>query len=81
MRVAAGVILIIAAVMNLFAAFGYLASGALVGGAGVDGDEGGVVAEPAAAARPVGDATAHLAVAALDSALRRHECDLSLIHI
>jgi hypothetical protein len=34
MRVAAGVILIIAAVMNLFAAFGYLASGALVGGAG-----------------------------------------------
>lgn len=34
MRVAAGVILIIAAVINLFAAFGYLASGALVGGAG-----------------------------------------------
>jgi len=34
MRVAAGVILIIAAVANLFAAFGYLASGALVGGAG-----------------------------------------------
>jgi len=34
MRVAAGVILIIAAVMNLFAAFGYLAGGALVGGAG-----------------------------------------------
>jgi hypothetical protein len=34
MRVAAGVILIIAGVMNLFAALGYLASGALVGGAG-----------------------------------------------
>jgi len=34
MRVAAGVILIIAAVINLFAALGYLASGALVGGAG-----------------------------------------------
>src|SRR4051794_36126545 len=34
MRVAAGVILIIAAVINLFAAIGYLASGALVGGAG-----------------------------------------------
>src|SRR5262245_31523385 len=32
MRVAAGVILIIAAVMNLFAAFGYLAGGALMGG-------------------------------------------------
>jgi hypothetical protein len=34
MRVAAGVILIIAAVINLFAALGYLASGAIVGGAG-----------------------------------------------
>jgi hypothetical protein len=34
MRVAAGVILIIAGVMNLFAALGYLAGGALVGGAG-----------------------------------------------
>ena len=34
MRVAAGVILIIAAVINLFASFGYLAGGALVGGAG-----------------------------------------------
>lgn len=34
MRVAAGVILIIAALINLFAAFGYLAGGALVGGAG-----------------------------------------------
>lgn len=34
MRVAAGVVLIIAAVLNLFASFGYLASGALVGGAG-----------------------------------------------
>jgi hypothetical protein len=34
MRVAAGVILIIAAVINLFAALGYFASGALVGGAG-----------------------------------------------
>jgi hypothetical protein len=34
MRVAAGVILIIAAVINLFAAFGYLAGGALMGGAG-----------------------------------------------
>jgi hypothetical protein len=34
MRIAGGVILIIAAVINLFAAFGYLAGGALVGGAG-----------------------------------------------
>lgn len=34
MRIAAGVILIIAAVINLFAAFGYLAGGAMVGGAG-----------------------------------------------
>jgi hypothetical protein len=34
MRVAAGVILIIAAVINLFAALGYLAGGAIVGGAG-----------------------------------------------
>jgi hypothetical protein len=33
MRVASGVILIIAGVMNLFAALGYLAGGALVGGA------------------------------------------------
>jgi hypothetical protein len=32
MRVAAGVILIIAAVINLFAALGYIASGAVVGG-------------------------------------------------
>ena len=34
MRVAAGVILIIAAVMNLFASFAYLGGGALAGGAG-----------------------------------------------
>jgi len=34
MRIAAGVILIIAAVINLFASFGYLAGGALIGGAG-----------------------------------------------
>jgi hypothetical protein len=34
MRIAAGVVLIIVAVINLFAAFGYLAGGAMVGGAG-----------------------------------------------
>jgi hypothetical protein len=34
MRIAAGVILIIAAVINLFAAFGYMVGGAVVGGAG-----------------------------------------------
>ena len=34
MRVAGGVILIIAAVMNLFAAIGYLGAGAMMGGAG-----------------------------------------------
>jgi hypothetical protein len=34
MRVAAGVILILAAVVNLFGALGYFASGAVVGGAG-----------------------------------------------
>jgi hypothetical protein len=34
MRIAAGIILIIAAVVNLIAGFGYLAGGAVIGGAG-----------------------------------------------